>query len=260
MPGVALTLVLLASGAAALLHESAWFRLPAALVLGLLGWLLYRWRVQRLLEVERLRTRIAADLHDELGSELAAIGMSTAMLASRGGMPERERQRLVGVAASAQQVADAMRDIVWYVNPEKDNITALGERLQILARRLFGEDGVTVHNGWRNDDAELPMATRRELHLICREALTNARRHANASHVELRLEREAEGLRVRIIDDGQGFDPSAAADGNGLGNMARRAAAIGASLAIDSQPGQGTQVVVTLTHPRRGARQLPPLG
>ena len=79
MPGVALTLVLLASGAAALLHESAWFRLPAALVLGLLGWLLYRWRVQRLLEVERLRTRIAADLHDELGSELAAIGMSTAI-------------------------------------------------------------------------------------------------------------------------------------------------------------------------------------
>ena len=241
-------------------HESWLFRVPALLALLLAGWALYRWRVARLLEMERLRTRIAADLHDEMGSELAAIGMSASMLGQRDQLPADDRRRLAGVAESAQKVADAMRDIVWYVNPEKDNITALGERLQILARRLFGEDGVTVHNGWRNDDAELPMATRRELHLICREALTNARRHANASHVELRLEREAEGLRVRIIDDGQGFDPSAAADGNGLGNMARRAAAIGASLAIDSQPGQGTQVVVTLTHPRRGARQLPPLG
>ena len=234
-------------------HESAWFRLPAALVLGLLGWLLYRWRVQRLLEVERLRTRIAADLHDELGSELAAIGMSTAMLASRGGMPERERQRLVGVAASAQQVADAMRDIVWYVNPHKDRMRALGERLHALARRVLG-DGVAleVADGFAELDAGLPMMARRELHLICREAFANIARHAGADTVSLRLERSGDRLTIIIEDNGRGFDATQPGDINGLANMRRRAEAIGAELEIDSSPGQGTRVILRWQQ-RRGA-------
>ncbi|MCB1561903.1 MAG: ATP-binding protein, partial [Xanthomonadales bacterium] len=186
-------------------HESWWFRLPALLTVILVIWLLYRWRLARLLEMERLRLRIAADLHDEMGSELAAIGTSASMLGQREGLGANERRRLTGVAESAQKVAESMRDIVWYVNPEKDRVTALGERLQTLARRLFGEDGVSVHNGWRDDDAGLSMAVRRELHLICREALTNARRHAEADHIELRLDRDSDGLFIEITDNGRGF-------------------------------------------------------
>ncbi|MEZ5465684.1 MAG: two-component regulator propeller domain-containing protein [Lysobacteraceae bacterium] len=234
-------------------YESAWFRLPVLLTVVLAAWLLYRWRLARLLEMERLRLRIAADLHDEMGSELAAIGMSASMLGQREGLGANERRRLTGVAESAQKVAESMRDIVWYVNPEKDSVTALGERLQTLARRLFGEDGVSVHNGWRDDDAGLSMAVRRELHLICREALTNARRHAEADRIELRLDRDADGLYIEIADNGRGFVTDTRPDGNGLGNMARRAAAINAKLRIDSAPGQGTRIHLRLTHPRRGA-------
>ena len=227
-------------------HENWWFRAPALLAVILAAWLLYRWRLARLLEMERLRTRIAADLHDEMGSELAAIGMSASMLGQREDLGAGERKRLANVAESAQKVAEAMRDIVWYVNPDKDNVTALGERLQTLARRLFGEDGVIVHNAWRSDEAGLPMAVRRELHLICREALTNAHRHAEADRVELRLDRDAHGLGIEIVDNGRGFDIRSGTDGNGLGNMARRAAAIGAALQIDSEPGRGTRVRVQL--------------
>lgn len=227
-------------------HESTWFRVPAVLGVLLAAWLLYRWRLARLLEMERLRTRIAADLHDEMGSELAAIGMSASMLGQRADLGAGERRRLAGVAESAQKVAESLRDIVWYVNPDKDNVTALGERLQTLARRLFGEDGVVVLNGWRGDDAGLPMAVRRELHLICREALTNAHRHAEADRVELRLDRDAQGLCIEIADNGRGFDTRTGGDGNGLGNMARRAAAIGAVLDVDSAPGRGTRVRIRL--------------
>lgn len=238
-------------------HESWRFRIPAVLLVLLAAWLLYRWRLARLLEMERMRTRIAADLHDEMGSELAAIGMSASLLGQREGLGTGEKMRLAGVAESALKVADAMRDIVWYINPDKDSLTALGEHLQTLARRLFGEDSVHVHNAWRSDEAGLPMAVRRELHLICREALTNAHRHACADRVELRLERGPDGLAIEIADNGRGFDTRVRAEGNGLGNMRQRAAAINARLLIDSVPGEGTRIRIELTHLRRGAG-LPP--
>jgi signal transduction histidine kinase/ligand-binding sensor domain-containing protein len=232
-------------------HESPWFRFPALLALILLAAGLYRWRVDRLLEMERLRTGIAADLHDELGSELAAISLSAATLGERKDLPTAHRQRLTQLSVSAQKVAEAMRDIVWYVNPEKDRLDALGQRLQVLARRLLGEDRVEVDNGWRDCDAGLPMALRRQLHLIAREALNNVLRHAQAQRVWLQLGADHDRLWLRLRDDGCGFDPAQRSDGSGLGNMRRRATAIGAQLDIDSAPGRGTRIELRLTHSRR---------
>jgi signal transduction histidine kinase len=100
------------------------------------------------------------------------------------------------------------------------------------------------------------MQVRRQLHLIAREALNKVLRHARAQRVWLELGADQQRLWLRIRDDGCGFDPAQRSDGSGLGNMRRRAAAIGAQLHIDSTPGSGTRVELWLTHPRRrpGAR------
>lgn len=235
-------------------YQQLRFRVPALLLLLLLVWWLYRWRVGHLLQLERLRTRIAADLHDELGSELAAIGISAAMLGAQQDIAPNQRRRLQGVAESAERVAEAMRDIVWYVNPDKDRMQALGERLLALARRLFGEERVVFESQWNDEEHAMPMAVRRELLLICREALTNIQRHAGASRVQLRLERNAHDLTIRVADDGCGFSSTGATPGNGLTSMARRAAAIGANFTLASSPGQGTRIAITLPHPHLGAR------
>lgn len=76
--------------------------------------------------------------------------------------------------------------------------------------------------------------------MICKEALHNIARHAEAQHVEFSIQRDGKGLLIRIHDDGKGFDTRSNDEGNGLGNMRERAKQMHASLTLDSTANQGT--------------------
>ncbi|MCB1633005.1 MAG: hypothetical protein KDI51_00355 [Xanthomonadales bacterium] len=235
-------------------YRQGWFLLLCAVLLLAAATLIYRLRIAHLLALERVRLRIAADLHDELGSELAAIGMSADLLHRRG--PSTAPDRLTELADAARRASESVRDVVWYVNPDKDSLADLGLRLQVLAQRLFAESKLSVDNGWRDDPRPLPMQQRRDLHLFCREAFTNILRHAAATRVELRLWQRDGELGIDLSDDGCGFDPGAPQAGSGVDGLRRRAQALAAELQIDSAIGQGTRIRLRMTH-RRPARWLP---
>jgi signal transduction histidine kinase/streptogramin lyase len=237
-------------------HASGAFRLGVALLLVGFAWLVYRLRVAHLLALQRMRLGIASNLHDELGSELAAIAVGAGLVEQSPRLDLRERQRLGAIGQSAQAVSRALRDIVWVVNPDKDHLTDLLSRMRSFAAELLAEHELQFAGPAVGEERAIPMALRQDLYLLFKEAIGNVARHAAARRVEIGLRIAAGRLVLRIADDGVGFVPGEH-PGTGLASMQRRAAALGGQLSIDSAPGQGCRLTLELplTSMRRGWRR-----
>lgn len=221
---------------------TAWFRVLAVLALGGLILLAHRYRVDQLLRVERVRASIASDLHDEVGSKLAALALASETVGRRADLAPPERRRLGEMADTARRMADDLRDIVWLANPRFDTLSDLVEKMRTTADAVL--DG-TAHT-FVCTDAEavqaLDMEQRRQLFLLYKEALRNVARHAEAEDVTVRLACDADTLRLDVTDDGVGFDREAVPEATGLASLDDRARALGGTVEIDSQPGEGTRV------------------
>jgi len=216
---------------------------------------IHRARVFRLLELERVRTRIATDLHDDLGASLSRISILSE-LARRQASPGAGAtdNLLAEVGSSARGLIEAASDIVWSIDPRQDDLGSLVARLRQLAADLFDGTGVA----WRFDAPEraedLALATerRRHLYLILKEAMNNIVRHGHASHVIVSIRIEDRRIVAEVADDGAGFDlaadaqPRLAGGGRGLVSMRSRARQAGGVLSVVSSPGQGSTIGVTI--------------
>ena len=214
-----------------------WFRLLlVALVTGL-AWLAHCIRMARFRQFERLRLQIARDLHDDVGANLASIALITEAM---------QKRPSFGNPADVQRIAlqtiDALRDIVWFIDPARDNLGDLVSRMRDTAPTLLTGIKFDFQTIVPNPGFHLPPAFRRNIFPIFKETLHNAVRHAQASRVEMQLDCRHGGLRLKIHDDGKGFDESRITPGNGLRNLRRRAAEMHGSVEIRSAPGQGTTV------------------
>ena len=212
------------------------------LVAGLLWGLVHQHRVRRR-DAERLRERLARDLHDEIGSNLGSIALISAYASQDDATPESMRADLVEVQTIARESADSMRDMVRLISPrgrrESEEWSAV---VHGLARRLLRGVKMDIQL-----DASSPsLEIRRELYLFIKEVLHNVASHARASHVSLHVQQNQGRMTVQISDDGLGFDPSNQSSGHGLSNLRERATTLHADLVIHSQPGQGTRITLTL--------------
>ncbi|MDX1644324.1 MAG: triple tyrosine motif-containing protein [Thermoanaerobaculia bacterium] len=222
--------------------QTGWF-LGLVALLGAVGlYALYRLRMARLLELERVRLGIASDLHDELSGELSAIALSSAIARRRGYLERAERDRLSEIESTAREVITGLRDLVWAIDPEHDTLAATVARLRSAAAQLLDGLEWSFEEEWTSTDDGLSMSARRDLYLTVKEALTNAVRHAGAARVDVRLERSDGRLVATVADDGCGFDPAEVAGGSGLASMRRRAERIGGRLSIESSPDRGAIV------------------
>jgi ligand-binding sensor domain-containing protein/signal transduction histidine kinase len=221
-----------------------WFLGAALLLAGGLLYTAHRARVRRLLALESLRRQIAADVHDDVGSGLAQIAVLTEVARSR--TTGEARSQLEEVARLARTLRESMSDIVWAVDPRRDTLGDLVQRVRQVAYNLFADESVRFE--LRAPAAEgferttLAPDLRRHLLLASKELLSNAARHAGASRVELEFVLEAGALRLSVADDGRGFDPAAESAGHGLHGLAERARALRGALEIDSARGGGTRV------------------
>jgi signal transduction histidine kinase len=246
-----------------------WYLRPWVLaLLGVVGLailtVLYRTRVAFLLELERQRTRIAMDLHDEMGSGLGSIGILSSMLSSTRLQPD-QRSRLAGeIARTASELGAALSGIVWSLTPRAGTIEEMAGRLAEQGRRLFAAgpaEFVTVFpDPW--PDGRLHPSVRRNVLLIVMEALHNAARHASATRVVLQIGYTDPSWIISVEDNGIGL-PAASLSGAGVGldSMRRRAAEIGASVRFDPRAQRGTIVTVQFsTRPRRAQWKRWPIG
>jgi signal transduction histidine kinase len=224
-----------------------WFLTLAALVFALGIYRLYRYRVARLVEVERIRTRIATDLHDDIGSNLSLIAMASEVANRRVPPPDSQiAEWLSLIANTSRATVDSMSDIVWAVNPSKDRVSDLTQRMRRVADDIFTTREIAFRFSApdANEDQTLPAETRREVFMIFKEAVNNIARHSACARADVELDIAGDWLKLKLSDDGRGFDVTSASDGNGLASMRRRARNLGGILEIASRPSEGTTVIL----------------
>ncbi|MBN1782661.1 hypothetical protein JW948_16110 [bacterium] len=218
-----------------------WFITICFLTVTALTLLFLRLKIQRLLALERLRTKIAADLHDDIGSGLSEISIVSQVIARQLPVsvePDTGRQ-IRHMGDIARNLIDSMSDIVWLVNPHRDSLHDLLGRLYDSYENLLNSNNILWKS--RNIDTlkniRLDMETRQNLYLIFKEAIHNSIKYSACTEMVLSVDCSHHRLTIEFGDNGRGFDTTKLQRGNGLNNMRKRAAAIGGSLRILSEPG-----------------------
>jgi signal transduction histidine kinase len=192
--------------------------------------------------VANVRTRIATDLHDDIGASLSQIAILSEVAQRGGGNGAPNGSPLAEIAGISRELVDSMSDIVWAINPDHDRLSNLVYRMRRFANDLLCAQAIALefHSSVTDHDLRIGANQRRQIYLIFKEGVHNVTRHSGASRVEVELDRAGDGLVLRLSDNGKGFDTGAPSEGHGLVSMGRRAAAMGAQLEWRSAPGQGT--------------------
>lgn len=220
-----------------------WFLTLAALAAGSTAYAVFRYRVARLVEIANMRTRIATDLHDDIGANLTRIALLSEV-AKQGA----EDGPLASITRIARESVSSMSDIVWAINPKRENLIDLTRRMRQHADEIFTLRGIELRFAAppATDSPKLGVDVRRDLLLIFKEAVNNSARHSRCSRVEIDLRMEDSRLRLTVADDGVGFDRSIDSEGQGLTSMRRRAQRLNGTLDITSESGLGTTLRIVV--------------
>lgn len=199
----------------------------------------------RELSIVEERNRLARDLHDAVAQKLFGLSLTAeaaATLVDRD--PIAAKEQLVRLRELAAEAMDELRALIFELRPpavETEGLaTALRKHVDVLRRVERREIGLEL-----DGEPELPPEAASEVLRIAQEALQNALRHARAEHVAVHLEVHDGRILLTVADDGAGFDPAAPllrARRLGLTSMEERARTLGATLAIDAAPGEGTTI------------------
>lgn len=214
------------------------FKIIIACCIVAIGYTIYRYRLQQLLKIERVRNNIARDLHDEIGSSLSSISIFSKLAQRHINTKEANPDLLLQkINEDASHVMDSMSDIVWSINTKNDEFENVFYRMRGHAVQLLEAKNYIVHFHFddRLNHVKFDMLSRHDFYLIYKEALNNIVKYAEGENVWIELALNNNKIELVIKDDGKGFDVSKAnRKGNGLSNMHKRADAIGARLDITS--------------------------
>ena len=224
-----------------------WAVVLFTLIVGAILYGVYRARIAVLIRLERQRSQIARDLHDEMGSGLGSIGILSGLAAQKKeGIDQQELAKKI--SETAGELGTTLTEIVWALKPGATTLQALAYHLAERGGRLFPGNETTFKTqfpaSWPK--VELSLAVRRNVLLIASEALHNSARHSQAREVTLGLEPAGAGQwKLWLNDDGEGLSRSESpSNGSGMGiqNMRRRADEIGASFSLTPNIGCGTSL------------------
>jgi len=231
-------------------YQTLFFRILLILAgMGLL-YILYNYRIGQLKRMMRIRTKISQDLHDDVGSSLSGISLMSEIARQQleNDNFKDARQSLDKISSNSGEVLTMMSDIVWAINPKNDTFEKIIARLKSYAKNATSPHGIHLHFNVEKDlqSQNLPMSERKNIYLICKEAIFNATRYAACQNIYFYLERTDRHVYIRIVDDGRGFDSNSVYEGNGLHNMKARALEIKARLEINSEKDKGTSILIKL--------------
>jgi hypothetical protein len=225
-----------------------WFRSLIVVFIAGVSYGAYRYRLHRLLEVERLRLRIADDLHDDVGSNLSTIAMISRSVQRAPELNTATKDKLAEIFDTAISTSEGMKDIVWFIKPTNETLDDLLLRMKDTASTLLANvehDFDTSGNDPSKGNERVTIDFKRNFFLAFKEILTNIVKHASATRVEIRVDQKDGTLETTVRDNGKGFDPALQATmrrGNGLGSLRNRAKNIGGVCEITSHPAGGTTV------------------
>jgi ligand-binding sensor domain-containing protein/two-component sensor histidine kinase len=227
-----------------------WFITLAVVLLGLAAYAGYRYRLAQVIALERVRTRIATDLHDDIGASLTQIAILSEVARQQNGQnSQRKGEPLATIANTSRELVDSMADIVWAINPQKDHLRDLTQRMRRFASDTFTACDISFTFRAPESDGRLRLDTdmRRQVFLIFKEGVNNIVRHSGCARAEIDLNLDGNWLSLKLADDGKGFSLATESEGHGLMSMRARANSLGGQFAIISESGKGT--IATLKVP-----------
>lgn len=211
---------------------------------------------QRALAQER--ARIARDLHDDLGSNLTEITMLATAGPGSKWPAEDAAERMETIAGKSRTLVNALDEIVWAVDPNRDTLASAARYLASYAEEFLAGLKVACRVQLPNSFPDMVVSgeVRHHLFLAVKEALNNAIRHSNATEINFRVRVSREGLVICITDNGSGFDTSERSNGYGLLNLRDRLAHLHGRCELESTPGTGTTVSLQLPLPVPNSNEL----
>jgi hypothetical protein len=224
--------------------ETLWFYTIAFLCIASLIAFIASYRYRHLLAVEKVRSKISEDLHDNIGSGLAEITFLSEMVKSQVKENERANKGLNNIAGISKTLIDDMRDIVWLVNPSNDTLKDLFNRLQDSYQEALRFSNISlVVNGIDNlKKVSLPMTYRQHIFLMFKEAINNSVKYSECKNIKVDVYVEGTKLTVELNDDGKGFDTINTKMGNGIKNIKKRAKLSKGEVVINSELHKGTTI------------------
>ncbi|GGD49561.1 hypothetical protein GCM10011514_12150 [Emticicia aquatilis] len=207
-------------------------------------------KLKRFEEQQFLRNRIAADLHDEIGSTLSSISILSEIVAMQQKKGEYKPEIMSQVSNDAREVIDKMDDIIWTINPSNDNFSNLETRIKTFAIPLFESKDINFEFKFSPEleNIKIDMSKRRDIYLILKEAINNLVKYSECKNAKIEIDIVNSKIIFTVIDDGRGFDINAQSSRNGLKNMKMRAEKIGAELKIESKVGEGSKIALGISN------------
>jgi signal transduction histidine kinase len=197
--------------------------------------------------MEKLRTRIATDLHDDIGATLSSISMYS--LAVKTQLKEKNQQLenvLDKMGENSRDMVNSMSDIVWAINPDNDDGEKLLRRMENYATDICAAKNIRLN--FTADEklktTVLPLEHRKNIYLVFKEAVNNAVKYSDARNIWVHLSVQNKHFTMNINDDGKGFDEATVKKGNGLKNMKTRTAEINGKIVFAAVPEKGTTITL----------------
>lgn len=211
-------------------------------------YMIYRIRIQQVLKLYRLRSSIAKDLHDDVGSALSSIALlSNISEKARAKASLQPEEVFTRIGDTSKRMIDLMDDIVWSVNPDNDRFSNMLVRMREYAAEMLEPKDIELSFHTADmDELRIPMQMRKDYFLIYKEAINNLVKYAECDAAFISIKKENRTIITIIKDDGKGFDAAIIHSGNGLKNMQQRAAAIKSKLIIETMNGNGTTITLLM--------------
>ena len=226
-------------------EKTIWFRLLVLATAGLIFFSIYLYRKQQKKRLEKIRNRIATDLHDDMGSTLSSIRIFSDVAKKQIEEVKPETVPLLDrISNNATSLSENMQDIIWTIRSDNDTLEDLVSRMREFGLRVCDAKNIRFNTivSQSFKASKLSLEQRRNLYLIFREVLNNAVKYAESTQIDLILNLKGRFLKMEIIDNGKGFDINTVKRGNGLNNLEKRAKEINGQIDIRSVPGKGTAI------------------
>lgn len=225
-------------------YAAWWFRLILlATFMGSVAFVYNYYKVNKQVDLERIRVRIASDLHDDVGASLTEIALQTDFLQASP-IPDTIKAPLKQIGETSRRIVTTMDDIVWSIDARNDTVGDLTDRMQDYAKNTLTAKGIAFEFSFENLETShsMPVEVRQNVYLIFKEMINNAAKHSNATHVDVRLTKYNTISSLYIKDNGVGMANQQRKTGHGLKNLKLRSDRIHAQIAFIDRDGFGIEV------------------
>ena len=217
-----------------------WFRIFLIFGLGAIAFFIYKFRINQLLKIERIRLNISRDLHDEIGSNLSSISIESQLLMENDQIQSAEKEHLSIIKNTSIATMQAMRDIIWFINPENEWSADLILKMKEAASHCLVGIKWSFNCSKQINLSGLNLEAKRNIFLIYKEVLTNIAKHSKAKNCIIKIDTLPKLFKMTISDDGVGFDYETLKRKSGLINIQKRADEIKGKIEIKTNINKGT--------------------